>query len=179
MERLIGADYREAHPMADVTYGQWTRIGKNPRLKPDIFNKTDKTYTDIKPLSLSGVIDGVRQLKTYDDSLMGLKYTRERWPANSVASLRTVFYNWNPYFYFNVDGIIFYTRINLSYAAIPISIPAARALAIKQATQLAEGAATTFEEVVGARAAYVNTYNSAQFEEDEGDAEAFASMGFD
>ena len=85
MERLIGADYSEAHPMADVTYGQWTRIGKNPQLKPDIFNKTDKTYADIKPLSLGGLYGGIEQLESYDNSLKNLNYTREQWLANSFA----------------------------------------------------------------------------------------------
>jgi len=149
MERLIGADYSEAHPMADVTYGQWTRIGKNPQLKPDIFNKTDKTYADIKPLSLGGLYGGIEQLESYDNSLKNLNYTREQWPANSFAPLRTVFYNFAPYFYFNVDGIIFYTRIDPGFAILPISITKVRALAVKQAEQLLEKGATTFEDVAG------------------------------
>ena len=177
MERLIGADYEEAHPLADVSYGQWARIGKNPKLKPDILNKTDKTYADIKPLSLSGIIDGVEQLKIYDRSLMNLKYTREQWPANSFAPLRTVFYNYNPYFYFNVDGIIFYTRIDPGIVIFPISIPGARALAIKQAAKLAAGEATTFEEVVQVQAVGVETAETAGIGADFGVAVGNSALG--
>jgi len=161
MERLIGADYAEAHPVAEVSYGQPAGIGENPLLKPDILNKTDKTFADIKPLSLAGIYKGIKQLDNYEESLKGLKYTRELWPLNSFAPVRTVFYNYHPYFYFNVDGILFYTRIDPGIGFLPISIPGLRKLAAEQAVKLAAGEATTFEAVVGVEAVGVGTAETA------------------
>jgi hypothetical protein len=102
MERLIKADYKEAHPMAEVSGGGEAGVGLDPTLKPDILNTTDKTFAEIKPLTLPKISLGLSQLVKYENSLKGSGYVRDQWPANSIAPLRMVFFNWNPYFYFNV-----------------------------------------------------------------------------
>jgi hypothetical protein len=151
MERLIAADYAEAHPMAHVRYGQQALVGRDPTLKPDIFNTTDKTYAEIKPLTLAKISQGLAQLQRYEDSLGILQYTREQWPADSIAGVRMVFYDWSPYFYFNVDGLILYTRVDpeLFLLPVPLSIGSAKVMASQSAKMLARGAATTMEDVFG------------------------------
>ena len=66
VERAIAPYYRESHPGADVVFGQWAQVGYWPSLKPDVFNRTDKRFLEIKPFSLSGITTGPAQLLMYE-----------------------------------------------------------------------------------------------------------------
>jgi len=177
MERLIMADYQAAHPMAEVSGSGPAGIGKDPTLKPDILNKTDKTFAEIKPLTLPKISKGLAQLKAYENSLGELNYKRDQWPENSLINVRVVFYNWNPYFYFNVNGLILYTRVDPGSLFVPTSIAAAKTLATDSAAALANGAATTFEEVVGQRAIGVEAFEGSEIVGDAIDAGGLSILG--
>jgi|GEM_PF-1575289 len=179
---LIAADYALDHPKAEnVTYGRVAHIGKNPLLKPDILNKDDKTYAEIKPLTEGKISEGFNQLRTYDDSLGGLNYTRDLWPLGSLPPIRITFYNWAPYFYFNVDGLILYTRIDPELFFIPVGKPItkeiAKDLAKQSAKRLAIKGATTLTKAIGWRAIAVGVADGAALGASVGTASANTAMG--
>jgi hypothetical protein len=120
-----------------------------------------KTFAEIKPLSIYGIAKGIGQLKKYEESLKGLNYIRDKWPP----IMGTCYYNYQPYFYFNINGLILYTTIKP--VAVPIGISAARVVATSQATQLAKGVTTTLEDVVGKMAENTEEFEEGELEADE------------
>jgi hypothetical protein len=72
--------------------------------------------------------------------------------------------NYQPYFYFNIDGLILYTSIDP--ISIPLAFPVAKALAKTQAAQLANGVTTTLSDYVGKVAVDVEEAETAETEED-------------
>jgi YD repeat-containing protein len=101
---VIGALYQDEYPNAIVnpTRGIWGA------LKPDIFDVTRFVYAEIKPFTSYGVISGFAQMAAYDRAYgQTLNYTRDTsWPD---GGLNFTVVNGVQLFFFNVQGIIFYT----------------------------------------------------------------------
>ena len=114
-EKVIYAAYENdaSHLGHDVTNGKWTRLGDNkgagsPYIqKPDILNHTQKTFADVKPLTLAGVISAIAQIDKYASLFLEFGYTPDLWqPRNHTARV------WmTEITYFNLAGIIFYTNL--------------------------------------------------------------------
>ncbi len=66
VEAALRPFYEASHPGDDVIFGRWARVGYWPSLKPDIFNRTKRTFLEIKPFSLSGILAGPAQLLIYE-----------------------------------------------------------------------------------------------------------------
>jgi RHS repeat-associated protein len=162
VEKLIRAKYALEHSGQDVNRtGGPIGAGNNPALRPDIWNKSSnpKTYAEIKPLSISGIAHGIGQLNTYERSLKDFGYVRDKWPSG----IRTDYYNCQPFFYFNINGLILYTTIEP--LVVPALFPAAKALAESQAAQLAKGVVTTLNDVVGKEAMQAVEASSLEVED--------------
>jgi RHS repeat-associated protein len=105
VEDQVEPQYVEDHPKDLVQFGGRTGLGLNPRLKPDIQNFSQRLFNEIKPLSLSGVAKGLVQMRIYNWSLKGEGFESDPdWLPRSptiVCGEET--------FFFNVDGLIFYT----------------------------------------------------------------------
>jgi len=100
--RIIEGQYQAENPGAIL--GSTTGI-LGP-LKPDIFNPIKQTFGDVKPLSLSGVTEGVLKIGVYEAYYgIGKGYSRETWPNG----LRGAHVFGTPIAFWNVLGIIFYT----------------------------------------------------------------------
>ena len=90
-----------------ILFGQPTGLGKNPLLKPDIFDQTRKIWMDIKPMSPAGLADAKATWDLYNSNFSRIGY------APDVAWIPTfqnpIGYDNKLFFVFNVQGILFYT----------------------------------------------------------------------
>jgi RHS repeat-associated protein len=90
----------------DVLLGQPTRLGANPLLKPDIFDKTRHSWTDIKPFSFAGIADAIATVERYTENFAPIGYVADpTWePSDQPLEAK------GKLFYVkNVSGILFYT----------------------------------------------------------------------
>ncbi len=167
VEAQIRMQYSTEHPGQDVGNGGQIGVGKNPRLRPDIWNKSSspKTFAEIKPLSESGVARGIVQLNNYDRSLSALGYSRDKWPGN--PPLRRCFVGTQPYFYFNIHGLILYTKLKPPFI-LPVFFPQAKKLAAVNAEKIIAGPQTTLEDVVGEEVVGVEVAETAGIGADAG-----------
>ena len=99
---LIGGRYLAGHPGTIIN----PLNGVFGSLKPDILNGPARLYAEIKPLSFPGITDGFIRIEVYDQVYGKLGFKREtQWPGGfgyfQVGE--------DPFVYFNVDGLIFYT----------------------------------------------------------------------
>jgi RHS repeat-associated protein len=128
-EAAIQGVYASDHPGDSVVYGAWTRLGwiGGPafRLKPDIFNKTEHTWLEIKPLSLSGVGRAITSFALYSTVLGFFGYSPE---VNWIPSTHFVLAGAVEIFFFNAGGIVFYTDAvdNAEDLIVLVSIAAVR-----------------------------------------------------
>lgn len=105
---MIGALYAQDHPGSIIN----ATTGIFGALKPDIFDVFNHVYAEIKPFSFTGITSGYLQIAAYDRAYggtppNGLGYSREvTWPGPGL-NFATV--EGTPIFFFNVEGIIFYT----------------------------------------------------------------------
>jgi hypothetical protein len=105
---VIGRLYQDEHPGTVIN----PDIGVFGILKPDIFDVFNHKYAEIKPFSFRGVTTGFAQILTYDeaygpDGPAHLNYTRETsWPGGGY---NFTVVNGVELFFFNVQGLIFYT----------------------------------------------------------------------
>ena len=110
VEDEIEPIYREDHPGDhNLTFGKWGRVPPLIRLKPDILNHDKKTYLEIKPLSLSGIIQAKIKMGLngiYTENFGGSGYSPE---SEWVPSRRLIHPLGVPTIFFNVEGVLFYT----------------------------------------------------------------------
>jgi hypothetical protein len=74
-------------------------------IKPDIFNGVAKTFAEIKPLWIYGIVTGVEQRLKYSAALLPLGYSWETWPETPPF----ISVDGTPLTFFNAGGLIFYT----------------------------------------------------------------------
>jgi RHS repeat-associated protein len=136
----IQAEHRLVFPFpTEVVYGQWAGLQDAIRAKPDILNLTDFEYNEIKPLSPSGIAQGLVQMRLRDRQFGPLGFEPDAdWPAvPGFATAGTV-----PIIYFNIAGVIFYTdAVDLiedivAVRALNIGYQAASRLLAQRATTL-------------------------------------------
>jgi len=72
--------------------------------KPDIFDRVNRYYGEVKPLSLSGIAKGKTQIVTYDMAYgsQGWRRLDDWWPRPTEIHGSQVYF-------FNSEGVIFYT----------------------------------------------------------------------
>jgi len=121
-EAAISADHRRDFPFPswNVSYGQWARLPGAFRARPDILNRTDREYNEIKPLSPSGIAKAVAQMALREVQLGSLGFNPDfDWPgAPGFTTAGSV-----PIVYFNLLGVIFYTdAIDLAEDVIAVEI---------------------------------------------------------
>jgi RHS repeat-associated protein len=152
VEDAVEPCYASDHPGDDVQYGKWTRIDPRPRLKPDILNRTQLLFNEIKPLSFSGLSAGGVQIALYEAMLAGEGYLPDfKWVPPSPlqitdpASGRSV-----PTWFVNVGGIIFYTDIKEISAEV---LTATSVIALYDLLSKAKSAYTLVDE--GAKIGYL------------------------
>ena len=165
-EAAIQAIYAIDHPGDSVSYGGWTRLGpvlgRAFRLKPDIMNHTghrnnnQKTWLEIKPLSLSGAVRAGVQYRLYNETFSFFGYKPEvLWtPSTHFATAGQV-----QIFFFNAGGIVFYTDImdNLEDIAALATVQAVKGFLRSPAgrrlvTQSITGVTSRIPRLVGMRA---------------------------
>jgi len=108
VEWAVWPYYKGDHPGDIVIRGLWARVGPNPRLKPDIFNYTAHKYLEIKPLSISGIVDAGIKMEINEINFADSGYTPDNvWePAvNPIIVAGT------PTYIRNVGGVLFYTDV--------------------------------------------------------------------
>jgi len=113
-------------------YGKWcrlpgsiTKVGRKRirifqafRQKPDIFNRTRKLYNEIKPFSIGGVAGAVFQMGKY------AVFGESGYSPDSTFRPRP--YRRGNVWFFNVQGVIFYTDLKRKHVRIPVLLPDAR-----------------------------------------------------
>jgi hypothetical protein len=112
-------------------FGKWTRKGAAYRYKPDILDLKRKCFAELKPLSIPGIIDGIKQVEKYTYALRPYNIVPETgWPETP----RLTYAGDVPIAYFNIEGIIFYTDIFNDLGDLALAnIAAARAYASRVA----------------------------------------------
>jgi len=106
VETQIQIEYTFDHLGNEVLWGQPTGVGKNPLLKPDIFDFTRKIWMDVKPLSASGVADAAFTLTKYNNNFAPAYNPDTSWEP----SYQPLYSSDGKMFYVhNVQGILFYT----------------------------------------------------------------------
>lgn len=108
-EPYIQAIYRQDHANDTVIYGKWARFGGLTgglfRLKPDILNKSSKSWAEIKPFSPTGVAAaGIQYTKYSAFSVFGYLPDVGWKPSKNYAVVDGV-----PIIFWNCGGVIFYT----------------------------------------------------------------------
>jgi RHS repeat-associated protein len=106
VEDEVDVQYEASHPGDDVSYGKWCRVGANPRLKPDIFNKSKLLFNEIKPLSFMGIGSGLIQFAVYSEMFNDERYSPDVTWKPSAAIVQNI-----PVWFVNFQGILFYTDI--------------------------------------------------------------------
>jgi RHS repeat-associated protein len=129
----IESAYQAEHPGAIVG----TKVGLlGTPFKPDILDGVNRTFMEIKPLSLSGIAKGIAQIATYDVafSFSGKGYSRGTWPSK----VRGANVGMDQIAYFNVQGVIFYTDAtdNLDDIASIATFALARQFVVQNSAQL-------------------------------------------
>lgn len=111
-EDAIQQIYAIDHPLDEghISYGSWTRLGSTSgrafKMKPDIMNHNQKTWLEIKPLSVSGVAKAGIQYKVYDAFFNIFRYKPDAsWTPSNHFTTAGQF----EIFFFNAGGIVFYT----------------------------------------------------------------------
>ena len=110
-EAAIRGVYVANHPGDRIGTGGWTRFGPEDgssyRLKTDILNRTTLQFAEIKPFSLSGIMDGIAQFAKYTFRLGPLGYTPDvNWIP--IPPITTV--SGKPLFFANFEGLVLYTN---------------------------------------------------------------------
>jgi RHS repeat-associated protein len=148
----------------NIIYGRWTKLGYKAllayRLKPDIMNhsgyhnRNQKTWLEIKPLSLAGVADAMASYRNYFEQFKPFDYSPE---ASWVPSTNYVLAGQVPIFFFNAGGIIFYTDITentdelLKLGSVAVVAQFIRSAAGKQFTQSIVNSGSQVQKLVRVR----------------------------
>jgi hypothetical protein len=84
-------------------------VGFWPNLKPDVFNRTRKTFLEIKPFSPSGIVGGYAQVLTYELFFAFAGFVPDiAWQPEPMV-LEDIPEFGYPIAVFNVGGVLFYT----------------------------------------------------------------------
>jgi RHS repeat-associated protein len=104
VERALQPFYAASHPGEDFQFGKWARVGLRENLKPDVLNRSRKTFLEIKPFSLSGIGSAGIQMALYLTFLVGYTPEADWVPPATVDAGGVVAL-------VNLGGIIFYTDL--------------------------------------------------------------------
>jgi len=120
-EEAIQDDYKESHPGDDVEYGQQQSFGES-FLKPDIFNKTTKTFLEIKPITYSEIMKGLAKMGVCEAAYgpLTLGYSPEASWQPSSHLLETD--DGELFFVMNVGGLVLYKDASeIEWTAITVT----------------------------------------------------------
>jgi RHS repeat-associated protein len=109
VEAALRPFYENDHQGEDFIFGRWARVGYWPSLKPDVFNRTQKNFMEIKPFSLSGIYGGAAQILTYTVFFAFAGYRPDiEWepPTRTI-----VIPEMGEVAVFNLGGVLFYTDL--------------------------------------------------------------------